>query len=206
MGIMPTGAGLKIIPGRLQGIFEVRLSPHQDERGFFARTYDHEIFRQEGLDREWVQENHSRSLKKGIIRGLHFQFPPYTETKLVRVIRGAVLDVFVDLRRGSPTFGKWDSVELTEENKKMIYIPRGFAHGFCTLSDVSDVLYKVDNFYHPEAEGGIVWNDKDLKIRWPVSDPILSEKDAGLSTFDYFIKHWGGIDLKEPALRKAGVR
>ena len=110
------------------------------------RVYDDQIFTKYSIHREWVQENHSRSTGKGIIRGLHFQFPPHAETKLIRCIRGHILDVFVDLRLGSPTFGQWDAVELNEEESKSVLIPRGFAHGFCTLSDLSEVIYKVDHY------------------------------------------------------------
>ena len=159
------------------------------------RVYDEVIFKKYRIHRNWVQENHSRSEKKGIIRGLHFQFPPYTETKLVRCIRGAVFDVFVDLRKGSPTFGQWDCIELSEENKKIIFIPRGFAHGFCTLTDDSEVLYKVDNCYAPECEGGILWNDQDLGIDWPVEKPILSEKDKKNMTFQEFVKRYSYIEV-----------
>jgi len=171
------------------------LQPHGDERGFFMRTADLGIFKQHGLDRDWVQENHARSLQKGIVRGLHFQFPPHAETKLVRCVRGAVLDVFVDLRKGSSTFGMWDSIELSEDNNKMICIPRGFAHGYCTLSEKSDVLYKVDNCYAPEAEGGILWNDGDLKIDWPANEPVLSPKDRNNMTLAHFIETYGALEI-----------
>lgn len=185
-----------IIRGRiLQGTYEITLEPKTDERGFFMRTYDRKIFQKYGLDRNWIHENHSKSIKKGIIRGLHFQFPPYTESKLVRCVRGTIFDVFVDLRKNSPTFGRWDFVELSEENKKMIYIPRGFAHGFCTLTDVSEVVYKVDNNYMPDAEGGIIWNDKKLNINWPAKTPILSKKDADLPSMDEFILKYGGLEV-----------
>lgn len=179
----------------MAGVLEITLRPHQDDRGFFMRTADRELFKPFGLDRDWVQENHARSLKKGIVRGLHFQFPPHAETKLVRCVRGAVLDVFVDLRKGSPTFGTWDSIELTEDNFKMICIPRGFAHGYCTLSDISDVLYKVDNWYTPQAEGGILWNDPDLAVQWPVAEPELSPKDRDNMTLARFIDTCGAIDM-----------
>jgi dTDP-4-dehydrorhamnose 3,5-epimerase len=164
-----------------------------DKRGFFMRTFDESIFKEFGLDRKWVQENHSRSEKKGIIRGLHFQLPPYAETKMVRCINGVVFDVFVDLRIGSPTFGQWDSIELSAENKKMIFIPRGFAHGFCNLTDISEVVYKVDNYYSTENESGILWNDPDIGIDWPVKEPLLSEKDKKNMTLKEFIKKLGGI-------------
>jgi len=173
---------------KLKGVFEISLTALKDNRGFFMRTFDKSLFQEAGIDREWVQENHSRSEQKGILRGLHFQLPPFSETKLVRCIRGAVLDVFVDLRKDSETFGKWDSIELTEHNHKMILIPRGFAHGFCTLTEVSEVLYKVDNYYSPEHERGLLWNDKELKIEWPVINPILSEKDRNNMSFKEFVE------------------
>lgn len=175
-------------PRRLSGTFEIQLAPIRDERGFFMRAYDVALFEQAGLHRPWMQENHSRSERRGIIRGLHFQFPPFAETKLVRCVRGAVLDVFVDIRPGSPTFGQWDSLELSEENQKMIFIPRGFAHGFCTLTDESEVLYKVDNPYNREHEGGLLWSDPEIGIQWPTGAPILSEKDQKNWTWREFVK------------------
>ena len=178
---------------KLKGVFEIILNPHVDNRGFFMRTFDEDLFKQNGLERKWLQENHSRSEKKGIIRGLHFQLPPFSETKLVRCIKGTILDVFVDLRENSDTFGRWESIELSEKNKKMIFIPRGFAHGFCTLSHFSEVVYKVDNFYSPEHELGILWNDDELQIKWPVSKPILSEKDKKNLSLKEFIKHYNAI-------------
>jgi dTDP-4-dehydrorhamnose 3,5-epimerase len=178
---------MEIKKRKLKGTFEINLNPIIDNRGFFMRTFDDSIFKEKELDRKWVQENHSRSEEKGIIRGLHFQLPPFTETKLVRCIRGAVLDVFVDLRKDSTTFGQWDSIELSEENKKMIFIPRGFAHGFCTLTDISEVLYKVDNFYSSTSESGLLWNDKDIAIKWPTNSPILSEKDKKSMKLQEFI-------------------
>jgi len=159
------------------------------------RTYDEKIFKDAGINIKWVQENHSRSDRKGIIRGLHFQFPPYSEAKLFRCIRGAVLDVFVDLRKNSETFGKWDSIELNEDNKKLVLIPRGFAHGYCTLTEISEVLYKVDNYYSKENECGLLWNDKTLNIKWPVEEPVLSEKDKHNITLREFIKKYEGIKL-----------
>lgn len=161
----------------LIGVFEITPEPHYDKRGFFMRVYDDELFKEHGIHREWVNENHSHSGKKGIIRGLHFQVEPFTETKLIRCIRGSIFDVAVDVRKNSSTFGRWIGLELTEENKKMLYIPRGFAHGFCTLSDISEVVYKVDNYYSQVHERGLIWNDSALGIEWPVTDPILSSKD-----------------------------
>lgn len=191
---------MKIIERRLKGVFEITLEPHNDERGFFMRTFDQKLFKDAGVDRDWVQENHARSEKKNIIRGLHFQYPPYSETKLVRVVSGSILDVFVDIRKNSETFGLWDSIILSDENKKMVLIPRGFAHGYHTLTEVSEVLYKVDNYYIPEYEGGIIWNDKDLNIDWELGNdksPILSEKDSKNVTFNDFKKNYRSINPKK---------
>ncbi len=184
---------MEIKERKLKGVFEIQLKPIEDSRGFFMRAYDLKLFNELGLNKVWMQENQSRSTQKGIIRGLHFQLPPAAETKLVRCIRGAVLDVFVDLRKGSPTFGQWDAIELSEENKKMIYIPRGFAHGFCTLTELSEVYYKVDNFYAKELERGLLWNDPDIGIDWPVSNLVLSEKDKQNMKLREFVEKVGGI-------------
>lgn len=182
---------------KLKGVVEVDLNPHKDSRGFFMRTFDESIFKERGLDRIWQQENHSRSEKKDIIRGLHFQLPPFSETKLVRCIKGAIFDVFVDLRRNSATFGKWDFIELSEDNKKMIFIPKGFAHGFCTLTKVSEIVYKVDNIYNPNYEQGIIWNDPDINIKWPTINPILSEKDNKNMTLKVFTKNFNAIEINK---------
>ena len=179
----------------LKGVFQISLKPLMDDRGFFMRTYDVESFEKAGINYKWVQENHASSKLKGIIRGLHFQFPPFSETKLIRCIKGSVLDVFLDLRAGSDTFGQWDSIELSEENKKMILIPRGFAHGYCTLTDISEVLYKVDSVYSPQHECGILWNDKTLNINWPTKDPVLSGKDLKNMTLTEFTSKYGGIEV-----------
>jgi dTDP-4-dehydrorhamnose 3,5-epimerase len=186
---------MEIKERKLAGSYEVNLQPRIDERGFFMRTYDKNIFEYSQIDRNWVQENHSRSEKSGIIRGLHFQLPPFTETKLVRCIKGAILDVFVDLRWNSSTFGQWDSILLTEENKKMILIPRGFAHGFLTISDISEVVYKVDNYYSQEYERGLIWNDENLKIDWGITEPILSDKDRRNMSFEEFVNEYKGIKV-----------
>ncbi|ASJ05730.1 dTDP-4-dehydrorhamnose 3,5-epimerase [Thermococcus barossii] len=148
----------------------------EDERGFFMETYKKSDFEKTGIKGEFVQDNHSRS-RYGVLRGLHFQREPYAQAKIVRAIRGVIYDVAVDLRRDSPTFGKWVSVILSEHNKYQLYIPRGFAHGFLVLSDVAEVVYKADNVYAPSYEGGILWNDPEIGIDWPIDDPIVSEKD-----------------------------
>lgn len=180
---------------KIEDAYIIELQPRVDSRGFFMRGYDKEIFKKNNLDREWVQENHSRSEQKGTIRGLHFQMPPFAETKLIRCIRGVVLDVFVDLRLNSKTFGKWDSIELSEDNKKYAFVPKGFAHGFCTLTDTSEVLYKVDSIYKPENEVGLIWNDKDINIDWKIDNPILSEKDKKNLTLKEFISKYKGIEI-----------
>lgn len=178
---------MKIKPLRLDGTYEIIVTPKYDDRGYFMRVYDEEILREHGLKTFWVQENQSLSARKGLIRGLHFQKPPYAETKLVRVVAGAVFDVFVDLRRNSNTYGQWDALELSAENQKIVYIPKGLAHGFCTLTKNTMVLYKVDAFYMPEYESGLQWDDKDLDIQWPVTKPYLSDKDASWGSFRNFI-------------------
>jgi len=180
---------------RIKGIFEIQLKPYEDRRGFFMRVYDTQLFEEYKIDRNWVQENHSLSVEKGVIRGMHFQFPPHSEAKLIRIINGKIYDVFIDLRKGSPTFGQWDSITLSADNKKMIYIPRGFAHGFCTLTENCEILYKMDNYYAPNSEGNIKWNDADIGINWPVSDPIISEKDFKAKSFREFIERYGGLEL-----------
>ena len=177
----------------IKDIYEITLSPIVDQRGYFMRTFDNATLAKYNISGDWLQESQSRSIKKGIIRGLHFQLPPYTEAKLVRCLRGAIFDVFVDLRKDSATFARWGSVLLSEENHKMIYIPRGFAHGFCTLTEVSEVFYKMDNYYNEKAYSGIIWNDPDIGIHWPETDPLVSEKDAQLQTLDQFRAKYGAI-------------
>ncbi len=147
-----------------------------DERGFFMETYQKGEFAKAGITGEFVQQNHSKSVK-GVLRGLHYQKEPYAQAKLVRCIRGEIFDVAVDMRRDSNTFGKYVSVILSEENKNMLYIPKGFAHGFEVLSSDAEVVYSVDNIYSKESESGIICNDPNIGIEWPIKEPILSEKD-----------------------------
>lgn len=184
---------MKIKETKLKGAFEIDLEPHEDHRGFFMRTYDEAIFKEAGLNTKWVQESHSYSKKKGTIRGLHFQLPPNEETKIVRAICGEVFMVFVDLRKDSPTFSKWDSVIITEKNKKMIYIPKGFALGMCTLTENGTILYKIDNYYAPESQCAVKWNDPDIGIDWPADNPILSDKDQKSQSLKEFVTKYGGI-------------
>lgn len=150
----------------------------KDNRGFFLESYSEKIFKENGINIIFVQDNHAMSFKKGVLRGLHFQLPPYTQTKLVRVIHGAVYDVVVDLRKKSPTFGKWQGFELKASNFEMLLVPQGFAHGYCTLEENTEFLYKCDNFYMPKFEGTVRWDDPTIKINWPIHTPILSKKDA----------------------------
>lgn len=165
---------------KLEGSFEIQLMPRGDNRGYFMRTYDKELFAQHGLQTAWAQENQSLSTRINIIRGLHFLRPPHTETKLIRVVQGKILDVFVDLRKNSKTFGQWDSIELSEDNHKAVYIPKGFAHGFLTLAKTVLVQYKVDSAYVAEYDDGIRWNDPNVGINWAVETPVLSERDKNL--------------------------
>ena len=177
---------MELRPLKLEGSYEITLAPRRDERGYFMRAYDEAIFREHGLQTRWVQENQARSNQRHTIRGLHFQRPPYAETKLMRVVEGAILDVFVDLRKDSSTYGQWDSIELSVANQKIAYVPRGFGHGFCTLETPAVVLYKVDSNYTPEAEGSLRWNDPTLGISWPTDSPYISEKDRNAPLFADF--------------------
>lgn len=148
-----------------------------DARGFFSEVWSRRTLAQHGLDVDFVQDNHSLSRDVGVLRGLHFQTPPAAQGKLVRVVRGAILDVAVDIRQGSPTYGRHVAAMLSAENWKQLWVPRGFAHGFCTLEPDTEVIYKVDAGYDRAADAGIRWDDPALGIAWPVRDPILSDKD-----------------------------
>ncbi len=167
----------------IQGLILVEPLTHSDERGYFMETYRADEFEKAGIKDEFVQDNYSMSVR-GVIRGLHFQVKPHVQSKLVRCVRGEIYDVAVDLRRRSKTFGKWLGVNLSGTNKRMLYIPAGFAHGFSTLSDEAEVLYKVDESYSREDERGIVFNDPHLAIDWKVDKPVVSSKDKALPGFD----------------------
>ncbi len=169
---------MEFIKTTLKDAYLIKPQVFGDNRGFFLESYSKKKFEKEGIGAEFVQDNHSKSEKKGTLRGLHFQLPPYTQAKLIRVVKGKILDVIVDLRRDSETFGQWEGFELSSQNFQMLFVPQGFAHGFITLENDTEVLYKADNFYEPESEGGIAWNDPDLKINWPLKNPILSERDT----------------------------
>lgn len=159
----------------------VLIKPHRfcDVRGFFAETYSKQKYVEMGVDVQFVQDNHSLSNKVGTLRGLHFQAPPHQQGKLVRCGRGALFDVVVDIRRGSKTYGHWVGYELTAENGYQLYVPPGFAHGFVTLEPDTEIVYKCSDYFAPETEGGLRWNDPDIGIEWPLkSNPLLSERDA----------------------------
>lgn len=177
---------MELIETGLNGLFVVKPRVFQDARGYFFESYNREQFVKAGLYDEFVQDNQSLS-NKGIVRGMHFQSPPHAQAKLVRVIKGAVLDVVVDIRKTSPTYGKHFKIELNEENFLMLFIPIGFAHGFATLADQTIFSYKCTDVYHPEAEGGVLWNDRELGIEWPFTDPVLSDKDKLHEPFSLFV-------------------
>ena len=175
---------IKVTKCDIEGLFVIEPTVFGDNRGYFMETYNRNDFHEEGLDMVFVQDNQSMSTK-GVLRGLHFQ-KEFPQGKLVRVVRGTVFDVAVDLRQNSKTYGKWFGVELSAENKKQFYISEGFAHGFVVLSDEAEFVYKCTDFYHPNDEGGVLWNDPDIGIKWPIPEgvePVLSEKD----------KKWKGL-------------
>jgi dTDP-4-dehydrorhamnose 3,5-epimerase len=176
---------MKVEKNPIEGLLVIKPDVFEDQRGYFFESYNEERFRQHGIDVKFVQDNESKS-GKGVLRGLHFQVPPYQQGKLVRVMKGAVLDVAVDLRRSSPTYGQWAAIELSEYNKWMYWIPAGFGHGFLTLEDNTVFFYKCTQVYHKESEGGILWNDPDLGIKWGIAEPMVSEKDKVAMKFREF--------------------
>lgn len=167
---------MQFIPTDLAGVVLIEPKVFEDERGFFMETFHKPRFVAAGIDCEFVQDNHSRS-RYGVLRGLHYQLS-YPQGKLVRAVRGAVFDVAVDLRCSSATFGRWYGCELSEANRRQLYIPPGFAHGFCVTSDVAEVIYKCTDIYHPEDERTILWSDPTVGVKWPVAEPTISAKDA----------------------------
>jgi len=167
---------MEIIKTPLEGLLIIKPDVFEDERGYFFESFNHGKFLNLGLDLTFLQDNESKS-KKGVLRGLHFQAPPFAQGKLVRVMRGSVLDVAVDIRKNSPTYGRWESIVLSGQNKWMYWIPAGFAHGFATLEDDTIFFYKCTNIYNKESEGSILWNDPDLNISWGIENPVISGKD-----------------------------
>ncbi len=177
---------MEIIETGFKGLILIKPKVFQDARGYFLESFNRDKFRAIGIDEEFLQDNQSLS-GKGIVRGLHFQSPPHAQGKLVRVIKGSVLDVVVDIRKNSTTYGQHYDVELNETNFLMLYIPPGFAHGFATLEDDTIFSYKCTDVYHPETEGGLQWNDREFGIDWKMKDPILSEKDKKYEPFSLFV-------------------
>ena len=176
----------------IEGLKVVTPTVFGDARGYFVETYNYNDFKEAGIDCVFVQDNQSAS-KKGVLRGLHYQIN-YPQDKLVRVIKGEVFDVAVDLRKGSPTFGQWHGVLLSEENKKQFFVPKGFAHGFLVLSDYAEFCYKVTDFYHPNDEGGLMYNDPAIGVDWPIPEGmelILSDKDKKHGSFEEYIEKYG---------------
>ena len=167
---------MNLIKTKLEGVYIIEPRVFGDERGWFMETYSK--IKTPEIDRDFVKDNHSYSKEKGILRGIHFQNGEHAQAKLVRCIRGAVLDVAVDLRKGSPTYMQWEAVELSAENKKQLFIPRGFGHGFLTLTEDVEFVYKTDNYYNYESDRSIIWNDPDIGVDWGTENPVLSEKDS----------------------------
>ncbi|MCB9173484.1 MAG: dTDP-4-dehydrorhamnose 3,5-epimerase [Flavobacteriales bacterium] len=177
---------MEFVSTEFEGLIIVKPKVFMDERGYFFESFNKNEFKRNAIDVDFVQDNQSKS-DRNVLRGLHFQNPPFAQGKLVQVIKGAVLDVVVDIRKNSTTYGKHFKIELSEENKTMLFIPPGFAHGFLTLLDETIFSYKCSNFYNKESEKSLLWNDKTLNIDWDVSSPILSEKDKLAENFQSFI-------------------
>lgn len=177
---------MQVTPTPIDGLLIVQPKRHGDARGWFSEVYSRPVFQAVGLDFDFVQDNHSMSGPIGTLRGLHYQRPPFAQTKLVRCTRGAIFDVAVDVRAGSPSYGKWYGVDLTAENGLQLLVPVGFLHGFITRSEGAEVQYKVTAPYAPECDGGIAWDDPDISIDWGVTAPVLSGKDAIASSLAAF--------------------
>lgn len=175
-------------PTPLEGSYLIELQPVRDERGWFARFYCKDEFKQIGHDKEWVQLNHSATYQKGALRGMHFQMPPFTEIKMVRCIAGVVFDVIIDLRKNSKTFLQWFGIELSAENKRMLYIPEGFAHGFQCLTENCELIYHHTEFYQPCAEGGIRYDDTKINIQWQLPVTTISVRDKSHPYLDESFK------------------
>lgn len=180
---------MEIVPTAIADVLIVKPKKHGDHRGFFSETFKNGALREHGVNVDWVQDNHSFSAARGVVRGLHFQRAPKAQAKLLRVTRGAILDVAVDVRKNSSTYGQHVAVELSADNWTQLYVPVGFAHGFCTLTENTEVLYKVSAEYGPAEEGGLLWNDPDLGIAWPISaeEATLSARDLEWPRFKDFV-------------------
>lgn len=173
---------MNFLPTSIQGLWVIEPKIFTDPRGFFLESYNRRVFAEHGIAAEFVQDNHSRSCR-GTLRGMHLQVPPRAQDKLVRVLAGEIFDVVVDLRPGSPTFRRWEGVSLSADNQRMLFVPKGFAHGFCVVSETADVFYKCTDFYAPETERAFRWDDPGIGIQWPRQDPILSARDRNAIPF-----------------------
>lgn len=180
---------MEVVATNVPGVLLLKPRHFNDARGYFVETYNQRAAHAAGIAAEFVQDNQAFSSQRGTVRALHFQVPPHAQAKLVRVLRGAIYDVAVDLRAGSPTYGRWTAAELTAQGGEQIFVPGGFAHGYCTLEADTEVAYKVDDYYAPDCEQGLIWNDSTLAIDWPVaaSDAVLSDKDRKLPRFADFV-------------------
>lgn len=168
---------MKVYETKLQDVKIIETPVHGDHRGFFTESYSKEIFHEMGITNDFIQDNHSLSVEPGVLRGMHYQTNPKAQTKLVRVTSGAIYDVLVDMRKDSPTYGHWEGYILSEHNHRQLLVPKGFAHGFCTITGNVNVQYKVDEIYSPENDAGIAFDDPDIGIIWPMSNFVLSQKD-----------------------------
>lgn len=184
---------MNLIKTKLKDAYILEPKVFGDHRGFFMETYNAKLLDEQGFSFNFVQDNHALSKESSVLRGLHYQLEPFAQTKIVRVTKGAVYDVILDIREGSPTYGQWEGFILSEDNKRQLLVPRGFAHGYCTLVENTEFLYKVDNYYSPDHDRGIAWDDPELNINWPTSNPILSDKDT---------KHPNLKDLKRQFIYK----
>ena len=181
-----------ITPLAIPEVLLITPKRHGDARGWFSETWSRRVLADAGLAADFVQDNQAYSARKGTLRGLHFQKAPHAQAKLVRALKGAIYDVAVDIRQGSPTFGRWVAAELTAEGGEQLFVPRGFAHGYCTLTEDCEIFYKVDGQYAPQTEGGVIWNDPDLAIPWPLDgEPMLADKDRVLPR----LKDLGGVEF-----------
>ncbi|MFD1992702.1 dTDP-4-dehydrorhamnose 3,5-epimerase [Paenibacillus nicotianae] len=169
---------MKVTSLKLEGAKLIEPIVHGDYRGFFMESYNEKLMHENGIKQNFIQDNHSLSIEPDVLRGMHYQLNPKAQTKLIRVISGSIYDVILDIRKDSPTFGQWQGFILSDANKRQLLVPQGFAHGFCTLAANTQVIYKVDEYYSPEHDRGIAWNDPSLNIDWPVSNPVLSDKDT----------------------------
>ena len=173
---------MKVTESRLKGVYLIKPRVFEDSRGFFLETYNRDRYRDHGIEVDFVQDNYARS-PRGILRGMHYQIK-HSQAKLVWVPEGEVYDVVVDLRKDSLTFVQWDGYTLSSKNKHQLFVPTGFAHGYCVTSETADFMYKCSDFYYPEDEGGLIWNDPKVGIEWPIEDPVLSEKDQNNPTLE----------------------